>query len=282
MRSTSIIDDDGALTRSGTADPVPWWSFGKMALAIAALRLVQAGRLHLDDRVGAEPFSLRQLLQHRSGLPDYGAIPRYHADVAAGRPPWPVERLLVAADAGRLRFPPGQDWAYSNIGYLTVARLISAASALPLGAALDRLVFQPAGLVGPRLATCPADLDGVRMGGASGYHPGWVFHGLLVGTTTDAARLLRSLLGGHLLTAALLTEMTTPHPLPGHRSHRHPNPAYGLGLMLAASDPAVHPLGHGGEGPGSRIAVYARGGRTVAVWGALPGIDAEALALDLL
>ena len=48
-----------------------------------------------------------------------------------------------------------------------------------------------------------ADLAGVGMGVKS-YHPGWVYHGLLVAPVIDAARVLQNLLAGRLLGAAEL------------------------------------------------------------------------------
>lgn len=270
MESSVLIDETGAVTLSGTTDPTPWWSFTKTVLAIASLRLVESGLLALNEPIAGERFNLRQLLRHEAGLPDYGSVSRYHEDVAAGRPPWPVDRLLTVLDADRLRYEPGTGWAYSNIGYLKVGRLIERASSLTLASALQHLVFAPIGLTTAHLATKPADLAGVRMGSVGDYDPGWVYHGLVTGTVADAAQLLRALMTDRLLRRETLAEMLKARPLPEHRSSSYPDPAYGLGLMLWAKDPLNHPLGHTGEGPGSRIAVYARGGKAAAVWTALP------------
>jgi hypothetical protein len=62
--------------------------------------------------------------------------------------------------------------------------------------------------------------------------------------------------------------------LPEHRSALHPDPAYGLGLMLHAQRPQSHPLGHSGAGPGSQIAVYAQAGAVCALW------TAQSMRLD--
>lgn len=268
MEAVACIDEAGRANVSGVSTPVPWWSFGKTALAICALRLVEQGRLALDAPVEGASYSLAQLLGHEAGLPDYGGVARYHADVVAGKPPWPVARLLQAVEADRLRFPPGEGWAYSNIGYLKVAQLIERASGLALGEALGRLVFEPVGLASARLALTPQDLAGVCMGGAPDYHPGWVYHGLVVGTVEDAARLLHALLGGALLRDEAMARMVQGRLLAEHRSAVHPDPAYGLGLMHWARDPLDHPLGHGGAGPGSKIAVYGLGRRVCAIWDA--------------
>lgn len=265
-QSLAYLGPEGAPGLRGDRACVPWWSFSKTVLAIAALRLVDAGRLALDAPIAREPFTLAHLLRHEAGLPDYGGLARYHADVAAGGPPWSMAQILAATEGRRLRFAPGQGWAYSNIGYHHVARQIEQAAGQALGAALACLVFEPAGLETARLARIPEDLVDVNMGDARGYHPGWVYHGLVTGTALDAARLLRALLGGRLLQAATLARMRVGRALPEHRSATHPDPAYGLGLMLQARDAQSHPIGHSGSGPGSRIAVYAQGLAVCALW----------------
>ncbi|KAA6465306.1 beta-lactamase family protein [Acidobacteria bacterium AB60] len=281
--ATAIIDADGALTELGTTDCVPWWSFTKTVLSITTLRLVEKGSLSLDGHLPDFPFSLRQLLRHEAGLPDYARIAQYHADVAAGKTPWPVERLLAIADANRLRYAPGAGWGYSNIGYLRVSQLIERASGKDLAEALGDHVFGPAGLASPRLAKEPGDLIEVQMGSTSGYHPGWVYHGLVVGTVADAARLLWLLTNNRLLQPSTFAEMIDPHSLLNFRSAANPDPADGLGLMLRAKNPIMHPIGHTGEGPDSKIAVYAKNRKIAALWTSLPSMfDAEAGAFDLL
>ena len=267
MEAMALIDACGRTTVSGHLSAVPWWSFTKTVLAAAALRLAEQGLLSLHDKVAGEPYTLAQLLRHEAGLPDYGSLRQYHADVAAGKKPWPVAQLLEATEAQRLRYEPGRGWAYSNIGYLKVRTLIENAAGVPLGDALQALVFAPSGLTTARLATRPEDMDGVAMGGGNaGYHPGWVYHGLVVGTAADAARLLKALTGGDLLRPDSYAAMLEGRALPEYRSKTFEDPAYGLGLMLHATAPRAHPIGHRGGGPGSTIAVYAHGQSACALW----------------
>lgn len=277
MEARAFIRESGEVDATGISDPVPWWSFTKTVLSIALLRLSERGRVSLDEPIEGETFTPVQLLRHEAGLPDYGSLPSYHADVEAGRSPWSADDLLKATEAERPRYVPGRDWAYSNVGYLKVAQLIERASELHLSDALAGLVFSPVEITTARLATKPDDLADVRMGDVVGYHPGWVYHGLIVGTAVDAARLLCRLLKGDLVKPATLTRMLDGRPLPQFRSEIHPDPAYGLGLMLRAENPIDHPIGHSGSGPGSRIAVYAQQGKTSAVWAATTsGTDPEA------
>jgi len=283
MQSIARIDAAGVVSLDGGLGPVPWWSFTKTVLAIAALRLVEDGMLCLDSPIDGERFNLRQLLRHEAGLADYGPIAQYHGDVAAGCSPWSVEQLLDRVDVRSSRAQPGQAWVYSNVGYLYVGRQIAQAMGLGLADVLKTCVFQPAGLDTARLARMPSDLEGVNMGDARNYHPGWVYHGLVTGSTLDAARLLAALVGGKLLQAGTMAQMCESRALPEHRSALHPDPAYGLGLMLSAHAAQDHPLGHSGAGPGSGMAVYAKGGSVCALWAAESSQkDATAEAFKLL
>jgi CubicO group peptidase (beta-lactamase class C family) len=284
MQASAFIDPNGQVEMSGVSVCVPWWSFTKTVLAVALLRLCEQGTIHLDEAIDGKPYTPAQLLRHEAGLSDYGSLPSYHADVLAGRQPWSADDLLNTVEVNRLLFEPGSGWAYSNIGYLVVAQLIEKASRLSLAQALAELVFSPAELISARLALTPEDLTGVCMGDVVDYHPGWVYHGLVVGTAIDVARLLRGLLAGNFLKPGSLARMLDGRSLPQFRSGTHPDPAYGLGLMLfAATDPLAHPIGHSGGGPGSKIAVYERQRMTYAVWATQASdIDPEALVVRSL
>lgn len=267
-----VVVENGIVVAEREGDAiVPWWSVGKTVLAAAALALVRDGKLALDEPVAGKAFTLRQLLQHRAGLSNYGPLPEYKAAVARGDEPWTDEEMLARSDAQRLRYPPGEGWDYSNIGYWTVCRLIEQAAGTSLGAALRALVFAPLGLGNARLAETKADLNDVRMGAAAGYHPRWVYHGLVVGPLTEAALFMDRLLTGELLPPDLLNEMRTPHPLGGPLEGRPwKTTGYGLGLMIGTFENDLPVMGHTGGGPGSTIAVYqARGSgvtRTAAVF----------------
>lgn len=257
-----VVVENGIVVAEREGDAiVPWWSVGKTVLAAAALALVRDRRLALDEPVAGKAFTLRQLLQHRAGLSNYGPLPEYKAAVARGDEPWTDADMLARSDAQRLRYPPGEGWDYSNIGYWQVCRLIEQASGKALGAALRALVFEPLRLTGARLAETKADLNDVRMGEAAGYHPRWVYHGMVVGSLKEAALFMDRLLNGDLLPQDLLTEMRTPHPLGGPLEGRPwKTTGYGLGLMIGTFETDLPVMGHTGGGPGSTIAVYqARG-----------------------
>lgn len=279
-----LIEGDAVIEAQDAEAPVPWWSFGKTIIAATALRLAELGRQNLDD--DASGYSLRQVLRHEAGLKDYGALPAYHQAVAAGETPWPAGDLRRRASANTHAFPPGQGWAYSNIGYLEARQRIEAAHPGTLEAAARRLIFEPLGVTA-RLAVAKDDLNGVEMGSARGYHPNWVYHGLFVGSLTEAARLLAGLLGPNSpLQAPSLAAMRQSHALPQFAGPVWKTPSYGLGLMRSATEGGFIAEGHTGGGPGSAIAVYGREdqpGRVAAVF-ALEGagIEVEAEAARLL
>jgi CubicO group peptidase (beta-lactamase class C family) len=237
---------------------VPWWSFTKTALATAALQLVGRGHFRLDERIDGRPFTLRQLLQHRAGVPNYGGLASYHEAVRRGEKPWEISQLLDRVAAHRLDFDPGHGWRYSNVGYLLVRQLIEEAVGRDIGSALRYLVFDGLGLASVRMATSAEDLADTAWGNRAGYDPGWVYHGLLIGTPGDAVRFLHSLMSGDVLSRELLSEMTTRHPIGEGTSPGRPweTTGYGLGLMIGRMASAGVAIGHSGGGPGSVCAVY--------------------------
>lgn len=281
--AVSRLFDEGGVS-GGPA--VPWWSFTKVLIAAAALRLAEQGALALDTPMDAGRFTLAQVLQHRAGLADYGGLAAYHDAVARGDEPWATARLLAEVDAERLIYEPGSGWAYSNIGYLFARQAVEAATGLGLDAALRKLVLDPLGAMSTRIVLTRADLAHVTMGAASAYHPGWVYHGLAAGPLSEAALVLRRLLDGGLLGASSLALMRDAHPLPQFAGPVWTAQAYGLGLMTPGAG-GLHVAGHTGAGPGSSIAVYAAGTLqgvvAAAVWTASEDASAvERACLDVL
>lgn len=123
MQATSIHSfwvstggDEGA--RGDASALFPYWSFIKAVIAICALKLYERGKVELDAHLDGERYTLRQLLNHTAGLPDYSALASYSKAVAADEEPWPPGKLLSEALAQGELFAPGEGWSYSNVGYL--------------------------------------------------------------------------------------------------------------------------------------------------------------------
>lgn len=252
------IEDGGKPTLDDSPTLLfPWWSFTKTVLAACSLKLVAQGRLKLDDTLPGRPYTLRQLLQHRAGVPCFRQFAPYHEAVRRREDPWKVDDLLERVGSDQVDFAPGKGWNYSNVGYIFVRRIIEDRAFADLGTAMQRLAFGPLDLSSARLALEPGDLNRTAWGNQRRYHPGWVYHGLVIGTAMDAARFLDGLMSGRLLSPDLLDIMKTLYPL-GEALPGRPweETGYGLGLMGGRMSMAGPALGHSGCGPGSVNAVY--------------------------
>ena len=127
-------------------------SVSKPFTTTAVATLAAEGKLALDEPankyLGQVPLrgiessavTVRQLGAHAAGLP-----PLFEMFPVAGdmRPP-SVEALLLAY--GRLAFPPGRLYEYSNIGYAALAAIGSRLTEQSLGAIITRRVLEPLGL----------------------------------------------------------------------------------------------------------------------------------------
>jgi D-alanyl-D-alanine carboxypeptidase len=284
----AVVEDGEILWQDVNATRMPWWSLSKTAIASAALTLVQRGRLTLDKALLGQSYTLRQLLQHTSGLPDYGSVAEYHQAVAAGLEPWSRQELFHRVESQRLRSTPGERFAYSNVGYLIVRSAIEEATGLELGDALDELVFRPLDLEDVRVASLPSDLSDSQLAIPKGYHPGWVFHGLVLGSPAQAALFLSRLLSGNLLDAVLLNSMRDRFAISEGALPNRPwnSSGYGLGLMIDLRCPLGPCYGHTGTGPGSTTATFwfeaLPGKRTVSVFAGIEDqgiVEREILAL---
>lgn len=258
FHSAWAVDGAPATSTDAILHVFPWWSFTKTVLAIAALRLVEGGKLELDTPRPHRPYTLRQLLLHRAGVPNYGGLAAYHEAVGRGEDAWPRARLLEAVNAENLDFEPGTRWKYSNVGYLFVRDAIEEAAGLPLGKALHQLVLAPLNLPAVRLATKRVDFEKIFWPQLRNYDPRWVYHGCLVGTPVDAAKLLNGVFRGDLLQRSSIDtifERSTvlDEAVPGRPWTKL---GYALGLMSGSMGDVGRAWGHSGSGPHSANAVY--------------------------
>jgi D-alanyl-D-alanine carboxypeptidase len=247
------------------------YSITKTLTAAIVLRLVADGLLALDDDVREylphlplpATIEVRQVLNHTSGLPDYGASRTYQDAVRRGpEEVWPADEFLAQTLPHGLRFPPGRGWAYSNVGYLLLKLLIECVTGQRFAAAVQTYIAAPLGLRRTSVVETLADqarltpgyttffsdddtLEDVR----DHYHPGWVAHGVVAATALETAQAIDAIVSGNLLTPELRATMLTPVAVPvTHPFFRRP--AYGLGVMLDSHSPWGVLAGHGGSGPG--------------------------------
>jgi D-alanyl-D-alanine carboxypeptidase len=235
---------------------VPWWSITKTALAACALLLVAGGRLELDRALSGRKYTLRQLLQHTSGLGCYTDRPQYEAAVHGHADPWSGnDHALFVHEPHSVEPPRG--WKYSNSGYFLVRSMIEQATGVDIERALTSLVLSPLGIERSFIATTRADLQRSVFGGEDNFHPGWVAHGLLMGPPSDVVAFMHRLFTGTLLPAPLLEAMRERHPVETDLAGRPWRTAgYGLGLMIDVASTQGLCLGHTGQGPESVSAAY--------------------------
>ena len=222
-------------------------SVTKIFVATLVLQLVADGVLDLDDDAApfAEGITIRQLLNHTSGLPDFvddvvAFFEPYRRNPAHRWELTPRDELALVLEKPRL-FPPGEGWAYHGSNYIVLRLVVEEATGLTLREALRQHVLAPLGLERTDLVDEPLRDDCAR-----GYlpadnpvlpgGPGPVdvteidvpFHragGGVVSTAGEIARLLRAILGGELLPARLREQM-----LGAVESDWEETDRYGLGI----------------------------------------------------
>jgi D-alanyl-D-alanine carboxypeptidase len=131
-------------------------SAAKAFSGAAALSLVSKGALSLNDTIGERlpeqpkawsEVTLRQLLNHTSGLPDFSQSPRFRdallANLTKAPPP---EKLLSFVDNKGLRFEPGSKYQYSNSDNIAVALMVEEATGRTYEGQLQEQVYGPLGL----------------------------------------------------------------------------------------------------------------------------------------
>ncbi|MFC8760471.1 serine hydrolase domain-containing protein [Streptomyces sp. NPDC057193] len=131
-------------------------SIAKAFSGAVALRLVDQGKLSLDDTIGEllpdqpaawHTVTLRQLLQHTSGLPDFSADPEFLEIITADpRHVFDSRRLLDFVADEPLLFAPGALYEYSNSDNIAVALMAEAATGRRYEALLKELVYRSLGL----------------------------------------------------------------------------------------------------------------------------------------
>ncbi len=303
-RTRTVSLGSGWLGASGAEPVAPIYSVTKTFIATLVLRCLRdrghpietlASRWH-PDVPGAAQFSVRQLLNHTAGVRDYGGLLAYHRAVAESPgAPWSRETFARETWGEGLAAEPGVRFAYSNPGYRLLAEIAEAESGVGLGEAIAKFVLEPAGIEHTTLATDAGDLDPVapaqsRLLSGDGqpcdariYHPGWVFHGLLVSRASEVVKLVDAIAEGDLLHPDDRAAMLTPFHVP--LAHPRLAPGYGLGVMADARDPE-RCFGHDGGGPGYATVAWhyaGAGGRAsiAALLASEADHAAESLAFDV-
>ena len=126
---------------------------GKQFTATAIMMLVEEGKISLDDSITKyfpeapatwKPVTVRHLLSHTGGFTDYPKNFDFRKDRSE-------DELLKIVEAIPLAFPPGTNWSYSNLGYLTLGILIHRVTGTFYGDVLQERIFRPLGMQTTRI-----------------------------------------------------------------------------------------------------------------------------------
>jgi CubicO group peptidase (beta-lactamase class C family) len=205
-------------------------SISKQFVSTAAMLLVEEGKLDLDGPIHRYlpdlpsewlGVTMRQLLNHTSGIPDYEEIRTY--DVYRFR--LTPEEVIRIAHSRPMDFAPGTGWYYSNTGYFLASMIVERIEGRPLGQVLKSRIFAPLGMS----QTGMADPETIIRHRAAGY---WVNKagvlinrnptetsstlgaGGLLSTAPDLAKWDAALYGNELLSERSRRVMWTSAVLP--------------------------------------------------------------------
>lgn len=130
-------------------------SIGKQFTATAVMLLVEEGKIDLKDPLSKyfpdgpewwKEVTIRELLSHTAGFTDYPKDFDLRKDYSE-------EDLIKMVEAIPPAYPPGTNWKYSNLGYVTLGVLIHQVSGQYFGDFLQERVFKPLGMTTTRIVS---------------------------------------------------------------------------------------------------------------------------------
>ncbi|MEV4969413.1 serine hydrolase domain-containing protein [Streptomyces scopuliridis] len=262
-------------------------SLTKTFVATVLLQLDAEGRLDLDDTVESwlpgvvrgsghdgRDVTVRQLLNHTSGIFNYNSDPDFRQKVAGEGflthryDTWQPEQLVALAMSHPPYFAPGTDFRYSNTNYILAGMIVERVTGRPYGTEIERRILRPLKL---RATSAPG--TEVRMPSPSGRaystllspDPAAEIHdvtelnptvagaaGSMISNSADLQRFYRALLRGELLPARQLGEMMDTVDMGAGAPSDY---GYGLGLLRLELPCGVEVWGHSGDTRGSQSAV---------------------------
>lgn len=180
-------------------------SVSKLYTALAVTKLVNDGRLSLDktladyfpELVGrienAEKITVRMMVQHRSGIPNYTDTENYWVHPKQND----KERLELVLDLPS-NFEPNEDFEYSNTNYLLLSQLIEKSSELTKFQYIKETILKPLNLNNTYGSIHEVDTDDVMSGYYVGYENDLKMddNGVMLATAEDLGKFIRALNDG--------------------------------------------------------------------------------------
>ncbi|MCZ2130002.1 MAG: beta-lactamase family protein [Bacteroidia bacterium] len=247
----------------------------KMFTATTILKLAEEGKLSLDDKISsylqgdvidkienANKATIRQLLQHSSGIYNYIQNLKFQtASLNDFIREWKPEDLLKYAYNQKSYFQPGEDVRYSNTGYIMLGMLIEKIEGKPFYKVFEDKIFSPLGLTMTKFAAEDHIPSGTVRGYIdmysnlqvveSTYFSGWDYYtadGGLISNPYDMNVFFRALMSGQIINSNSLAEMLT------WKNEKYPDPdffpiSYGLGIFKIQTEKGIAFM-HSGDAVG--------------------------------
>ena len=240
----------------------------KTFVAVVVMQLVQEGKVGLDEPIetylpglikgegiDASRITVRQLLQHTSGLPDFDETLVGTTDVFQYRHHYVTPRdVLDSALSKPAQFEPGAQWKYTNTNYVVLGMLVERVSQRPVGEQIDQRIVKKLGL-SHTYFPAPGE-EKIRGTHPQGYHLsaegkleditemdpalGWAA-GAMVSTPSELNTFFQAVFDGRLLTQSSIDEMKK-----GVDTDKA-GVVYGLGLIGRSLSCGGTAWGHGGD-----------------------------------
>ena len=181
-------------------------SIGKLYDAVAITKLVGDGRLSLEKTLAdylpelegrieyADEITLRLMIQHKSGIPNYTDAPDFWAE-----PTETYEKSLDLIMDQPANFEPGEDYEYCNTNYLLIGKIMDEELGYDNFQFKKEEILDPLGLNNTFVSQREVDIDNVM----SGYHLGYPYDLKedemgMVATAEDVGIFLRALNDGSI------------------------------------------------------------------------------------
>src|ERR671914_1465995 len=130
-------------------------SVSKQFTAAAIALLAQQGKLSLDDEVSkyirelprySTPITIRQMLNHTSGLRDWGTVALAMGWPRGTRTHTHAHVLDIVSRQESLNYPPGAEYLYSNTNYNLAAIIVERVGGMSFAEFTRKNLFEPLGM----------------------------------------------------------------------------------------------------------------------------------------